>query len=103
MAKPAQKPKKDKRPDKLKDWKSTVMITCPRKGHEIGEFKTDGKNPKTGHHGKLKMKDNQKRIAGEAMCCKMCGSKYIVDGNIHTSLGWYPEDPVLEPVPMPRR
>ena len=103
MAKKTPKSKHDRRPDKLKDWAPTIMVTCPRKNHEIGEFKTNSKAPKTGHHGKLKMKANQKRIAGEKMHCKICGSPYIVDGNIHTSLGWYPEDPLLEPVVLPKR
>ena len=103
MAKKEPKSKHDKRPKKLKDWAPKVMIICPRKGHEIGQFKTDAKAPKTGHGQKLKFKENQARIAGETMCCKMCGSKYIVDGNIHTLFGWYPEDPVLEPVPMRKR
>ena len=103
MAKKAPKSKNDRRPEKLKDWAPTIMVTCPRKGHDIGVFKTDAKAPKTGHGQKLKFSESQARIAGEPMCCKMCGSKYIVDGNIHTAIGWYPADPVLEPVPMRKR
>ena len=97
------KPQQDKRPKKLKDWKSVVLVTCPRKGHIIGELKTDEKHPTTGFHRKMTFREGQQRLAGEKPCCAMCNSQYEVDGNVHTSIGWYPEDPVLEPVPLTRK
>ena len=74
-------------------------ITCPRKGHKIGEIKQDLIT-----HGPISMdsiefEPGQERLAGETPKCKMCSSQYFVQGKIHTDDGWKPNDPILETPP----
>lgn len=75
-----------------------TVITCPRKRHRIAVANRDIQS------GMIRINDfdfeeGQERIAGEPTKCRICKSEYITQGVAHTTEGWKPHDPQLEPVP----
>lgn len=76
-----------------------TMITCPRKGHEIGTLTAEIPANKILVSPKhIDFEPGQDRPIGSPTfhLCTECGSKFFVQGMLHTSEGWRPNDPILE-------
>ena len=77
-----------------------TIITCPRKGHQIAVVNQDVITGQVFNISKLfDYETGQERLAGETPKCKICSSQYVVQGKVHTSSGWKPNDPILETPP----
>ncbi len=75
-------------------------IVCPRKRHVIGLIKSDIQSGGVISISNITFESGQERIAGELPDCKICNSRYINSGAIHTKTGWFPNAPKLEPVAL---
>ena len=73
-------------------------IHCPKKRHLIATLNTEIKSGTVINVKFLDFEPDQKRIAGEQMVCKLCGSMYFTQGKLYTQDGWSPSEPNLEPV-----
>lgn len=78
--------------------KKGTEILCPRKRHLIATLNTDLRTGTIINVKFLDFEPEQKRIAGEPMVCKLCGSMYFIQGKLYTQNGWQPSEPNLEPV-----
>ena len=74
-------------------------ITCPRKNHLVGTLIKDLNSGELLRLSTVTFEPGQEKVQGEKCSCAICNSLYFVDGMIHTSDGWKPNDPQLEPVP----
>ena len=75
-----------------------TSIICPRRFHAIGVLTEQIKAGDPLKFASINFESGQDRIQGEKPKCKMCGSSYQIDGKVHTSTGWQPSDPKMEPV-----
>lgn len=78
--------------------KKGTEIRCPRKRHLIGVLNVDVGPGGLISVNSIDFESGQERIAGEPTKCKLCSSQYFVNNRIHTSNGWWPDDPDIEPV-----
>ena len=75
-------------------------VRCPRKRHLIGVTNRQLNSGDQLRFTYVDFEPGQERIAGEHPECKLCSSRYFVQGKMHTSEGWKPSDPTLEPVAL---
>lgn len=78
--------------------KAGTNIRCSRKRHNIGVTVSDVDVNGAIMFSSIIFAPGQERIAGEPYRCKICDSLYVMQGKVHTSDGWFPAAPLIEPV-----
>jgi hypothetical protein len=73
-------------------------IRCPRKHHLIAVTALDIVSGALVSLSTFNYEPGMALVQGEKPHCNTCGSAFIVQNKIHTSDGWKPSDPQLEPV-----